>query len=365
MEKVKTILYPISLPGNKSFDVKKQYLEKNGFEVYSFSEGIKKIHEIKIINLNFYETIHSKNLIVCLLKLIAKIVILIYLKLRKVKIVYTIHNKQGHDSRYVRLDVYLMRLLCRQSDKIVILCNETKNYLRSVFGKKFYFSIKDKINRIPLVSYEDVYIDNGKNYRKDWKINDNEMAIMFIGGIRRYKNIELIVQAAEVFKGKNIRFIIAGGGEENYIESLRKLIQNKKIDNIVFVPKFVENTEMAAYLRSSDIMILPYEKKSVLNSGTCLLAFSHKRNVICPLIGTIKDIPEGLCYSYDYVDDAQHIAELCKAIQSASDDFFNNNVAFRNKQIELYNLSKKDNSVEAVADKYTKLYLELLGRRYC
>lgn len=357
--KINTILYPFDLPGNISFKIKKQYLEDSGFIVYPFSYGIRHLRDIQLINFNFFETIHSRNLFICLIKLNIKILIIRYLKLRKIKIVYTIHNKIGHDTKFPWMDKFLMKCLCSDSDRIVILCNETKEYLKNTFGRTYYRSIEGKIERIPLVSYEGAYADNGKDYRTEWGIKRDEMLILFLGGIRRYKNIELILKAAKGLKEEKLKFVIAGGGIKKYTDSLERFIKEQHLENVLFIPRYIEDTEMAAYVRNCDIMIMPFDKKSMLNSGSCMLAFSHHRNVICPLIGTIKDLSDGLCYVYDYSNDAQHLPELCKAIQSASNDFFNNKNEFIKRQEKLYQLSCMEHSVGFIAEKYKELYLEL------
>lgn len=360
MEKViKSILYPLHLPGNVSFDIKKKYLEESGFEVDSFKSAVWHIRDYKIINLNFFETIHSKNTIVCYIKFLAKNVIIRWLKWNKIKIVYTVHNKQGHDTKFSWMDKSLMRLLSLNADRIVILCDETREYMKQLFAEDEYNEITDKFIRIPLVNYIDSYHDNGTDYRKLWNVSNEEMVLLFVGAVRPYKNIELILKAAEYYKDKKIKFVIAGSGNKDYVEHLTKMLSEQNFTNVIFEPKFVENSEMAAYARSCDIFVLPYNKKSALNSGTCLYAFSFERNVICPLIGTIKDIKPELVYSYDYNTEIEHEKELIKAIGCAYDDFCNNKKEFVRRQKELYKLAITEHSVETISEAYKKMYSEL------
>lgn len=357
--RIKTILYPIQLPGNVSFDIKRNYLEASGFEVDSFKSAIKHIKDYSIINLNFFETIHSKNTLMCYIKFIAKHMVIRWLKWNKIKIVYTVHNKQGHDTRFSWMDRSLMRLLALKADRIVILCNETRSYMATLFSKEEYDKIKDKFVRIPLVNYIDSYHDDGTDYRKDWNVDGNEMALLFVGAVRPYKNIELILNAANYYRKANMKFIIAGSGNRDYVEFLEKHLADKKYDNVIFEPKFVENSEMAAYARSCDVFVLPYNKKSALNSGTCLYAFSFERNVICPLIGTVKDIEPGLVYSYDYATEEEHGEKLIACIGEAYNDFCNNREEFIRRQKQLNSLAKSEHSVKAISAAYKKLYLEL------
>lgn len=50
------------------------------------------------------------------------------------------------------------------------------------------------------------------------------MHILFMGSVRPYKNIELILEAANKLQGKNIEFVIAGKANNKDYE---KLIQDQ------------------------------------------------------------------------------------------------------------------------------------------
>ncbi len=359
MRKIKTILYPIKLESNISFDIKKKYLEESGFEVLSFKEGIKRFWDIDLINLNFFEIIHSQNAILCIIKFVFKWLLIDLFGLMNWKIVYTIHNKQGHSSRYPQLDICLMKHMLIKSDSVVVLCDETKAYISEMFGQRLYQGIVNKITKIPLVSYEGTYPACDIDLRQQWNISENEMVIMFLGGVSPYKNIEYIMKYANECNLHNIKFVIAGNGDERYIKDLQKLLEESSKDQVLFIPRYISNSEITAFLAASDLFLIPLNKRSSLNSGSCMLAFSHHRNVVCPLIGTVKELPEGLCYSYDYEREEDHYLAMKKALDKAILEFFDNRAHFDEKQEKLYQLTVSNNAVDVIKEKYKDLYISL------
>lgn len=356
---IRSILYPIKLQSNVSFDIKRKMLEDNNIEVISFSEGLRNLKDVDIINFNFFEIIHSNLLLVCMAKYIVKRIIVHLMKLFNVKIIYTIHNKQGHNSKYPKLDLSLMKFLLDKSDAIVVLCDETRTYIKDLFGLKYYKKVESKIVKIPLVTYEGAYPPSNINLRERWNVKQTDMVVLFLGGISKYKNIEYIIRYGNEVRTNNVKFVIAGNGKREYIEKLKnKLNQNGK-NNIVFSPSYVQDDEVYAYLKACDLMLIPLNQKSSLNSGSCELAFSHHRNVVCSNIGTIKELPAGLAYEYSYFEEEMHYEAMKKALDKAIEEFENDRSLFIEKQEKLYQFSKLNNSIENISKKYSELYMRM------
>jgi beta-1,4-mannosyltransferase len=356
-DKIRTVLYPVDLPGNRIFKIQKRFLEDSGFEVCALQKAIKKLWKVKIINFNFYDTIHSKNTLECYAKYIGKLALLILLKFCHVKIIYTMHNKMGHDTKNPWMDNSLIRFMYDKSDSIVAFCEESKNVLKNVLGNKKYKKNQNKITVIPLISYIGEYQSSDRDFRHELGIKSDDMVMLFVGAIRPYKNIELIVEIAHRMMDKRVKFVIAGYGNSEYVSQLKSVVNG---DNVIFIPKFIKDEEMADLARASDILILPYNKASSLNSGSCLFAFSYHRNVISPMIGTVKEFDDNLIYSYDYMIDADHVDKLYEATLKAYDDFMLHKDEFIHRQEELYRIASTKHSVETISGQYKELYLELL-----
>lgn len=355
---IKTILTPYELKGNISFFLKRKYLSENGYQVYKLSTAIKHFFKgFRIANLNFYESMYSDNYFICIIQYAIKVSVLYAMKICNVRIIYTMHNKVGHDSKYFNIEKKLMKKLCILSDSIVILCSESKETIKEICGNDYY-QIEKKITKIPLISYEDAYPIRNVDIKEKYGLDKNKMIISFIGAVRKYKNIELIIECAKKMVGEDVEFVIAGAGSEQYIQDLSNKI--KGLSNIKLLKRFISDDEMADFANAVDVFILPYDITSSLNSGTCMYAFSFGRNVICPRIGTIKELDNQVCYSYVYSSEEEHMKELLCKCYEAYYEWKNNKEVFIQKQEILRTEVRKNNSYNIISNKYKELYERVL-----
>src|SRR5690606_39824303 len=89
--------------------------------------------------------------------------------------------------------------------------------------------------------------------------------------------------------------------------------------NIELKLKFIPDQEIPTLINEADLLVLPYDLKSSLNSGTAILAFSYGKSVICPEIGTISDLGQikNNVLHYQYASDKEHLSQLSTKIQDA------------------------------------------------
>lgn len=358
MKQKKTILSPRQSNTNEYINIIRKIINEIGYETIENPLSLRDRHTISIANFNWYENITPrKTRIKALINITVKIMYIYYLKyFCKVKIIYTLHNKTTHSKKYRKYSQILMRQLCLRSDMIVILSSDTLNYLQLLFGSKYDKQISGKTFHIPHPNYIGVYPECREEI---FDIpQDDKMNILYMGYIRPYKNIEILIQLANRTKDLKIRFIVAGGcmneAEQPYFD--QTCAKMKEVPNILLYPKVIPDESLSYFIRKSDILILPYNIESSLNSGTCLLAFSYGRNVICPQIGTIRDYPLEYTYSYCYSDPTEHLNMLYQTVLKAYDDFINHKEIFDKKQQEICQLVYTQNSYENIKNKYKELY---------
>jgi glycosyltransferase involved in cell wall biosynthesis len=173
---------------------------------------------------------------------------------------------------------------------------------------------KKKIVHIPHGDYFNNYPSNDFNIKEHYSIPQENNILLFIGQIRRYKNIELLMVAFENSKlsKENWTLLICGNGKLNA----------KTSKNTILDFNFIPNEKMNAYLEQSSLLVAPYNKKSVLNSGTLWLACSFAKPFILPVIGCVKDIPnkEEFLYIYDYENQNEHLKNLTDTLNKVNAD---------------------------------------------
>ena len=357
----KTILQPKLSQKNEYVNIVNQIISELGYtDIIDASESIKIKNLFSPVSISYFawfeNTDTNSKFLGYIQNLKKKLYIRFFKHVKRTKIIIAIHNKTSHLSGEHKQTLTMLKWLCKKSDSIIILCHETNQYLLELFGEKEGKNICNKCFYIPHPNYIGIYgnediTENNKYYIPQ----DDKFNLLFLGTLKPYKNIEIIIDAANMIKEDNIRFIIAGHGDKDYVDSLQRQIKG---NNVLFYPYKIPNEIMGSFISMSDIMLLPYNLDSVLNSGVCILAFSHKKNVISTTTGTLNEFPRELVYSYSFEGDG-HVLALYTEIQKAYNDYTLDRESFLEKQNALYKCVSDYNSYENVKKKYEKLYTEL------
>lgn len=286
--------------------------------------------------------------------------ILALISMRRGGVVYVVHNRCPHDGvdqLESTLSMRLRRTLAQRSRAIVMLCGDTREVLRSQLGDRAFERCKDKMTVIHHPSYEGVYPQSHVDMRKNLGLQDDAFLFLFCGMVRRYKNIELIQRLANEFEqlGLPVSFLVAGRCPD---EEYRKELMRHAGANMHYWLEFIPDEKMQPLVDSSDCLILPYNTSSSLNSGTCVLAFTLGKTVVCPTIGTLHEFPEEWTYGYEYREgDAEdHYAALRNAAFEAYHDWSSNSESFYEKGRLLMKKVNTEDSWEEIGDKYTSLF---------
>jgi glycosyltransferase involved in cell wall biosynthesis len=298
---MKISFFPFEAKTNKYIDIMLNIIQSidDKVEVYPFR--LKKyflfsrdIWKSDIAWLNWYEADAG------IVKNILKMAILFLLKkLNRKKIIYILHNKKPHDSRKIWHLFLLQNSIYYFSDVIVIHSKLSEQEIPVKY--------RQKIQYIPHPNYIGEYGDI-----IDSEQTKTKLSLLFFGQIRPYKNIELLINTVSRFRSEDVELTIVGKSISiEYQEKIENLVKNK---NIKYIPEFIEDSEIKFFIRQYDLLILPYDTRSSLNSGMVILSFSYSKTVICPNIGTITDMENK---SYSYSDEKDHSEKLVEQIQKA------------------------------------------------
>lgn len=115
-----------------------------------------------------------------------------------------------------------------------------------------------------------------------------EKIILFFGFIRKYKGLDLLLDAVSVLKksgtdAAHIKLLVAGEfyeDEKPYQEQIEKLgIQ----DNLILRTNFIPDSEVKYYLCAADAVIQPY--RSATQSGVTPLAYHFEKPMVVTNVG--------------------------------------------------------------------------------
>lgn len=91
------------------------------------------------------------------------------------------------------------------------------------------------------------------------KKNNNVKYLLYIGKIEDRRNILFLLETFELtlLRDKNIKLIIVGKGEEQYIKKCKKFIEEKNLENKIIYFESLRQEELPNLFKYSDIFLLP------------------------------------------------------------------------------------------------------------
>ncbi len=141
--------------------------------------------------------------------------------------------------------------------------------------------------------------------------------ILFFGFIRKYKGLDLLIEAFsnEQLRGMNLKLIVAGEFYEDD-SPYRELVDNLNLgEEIIFFDRFINDNEVAAFFSVADLVVQPY--RSATQSGVTQIAYHYGKPMLVTDVGGLREIvPDHRC---GYVVNPDN-----ESISLAISDFFIN-----------------------------------------
>lgn len=191
-------------------------------------------------------------------------------------------------------------------------------------------------------------------------LHENEKAILFFGRIKPYKGVEHLLAAFQslVQRDERYRLVIAGEvqkGNEAYLATLQRCAgEDLDRGRVIFRTEFIPDEEMEIYLKSADVLVLPYNE--IFQSGVLFLGYSFGLPVIATDVGSFREeIVEGVT---GYVCRPNDPKDLAATI----DVYFGSDLYRESggRRQEIRDYADSHHSWSAVASLTRKVYAELL-----
>jgi glycosyltransferase involved in cell wall biosynthesis len=133
--------------------------------------------------------------------------------------------------------------------------------------------------------------------RKHLALPENEKIILFFGFIRKYKGLDLLLEAMSILKNikpqtLNLKLLISGEfyeDERPYKEQIEKLGIK---DQLILKTDFIPDSEVKYYLCAADAVIQPY--RNATQSGVTPLAYHFEKPMVVTNVGGLPSlVPDG------------------------------------------------------------------------
>lgn len=282
----------------------------------------------------------------------------------------TIHTFHGHvfhsyfNALKTSVFIHIERQLAKKTDKIISISSLQKNELVNVYG----IADENKVEIIPLGLDLRRFVENQDEkrhiFRKENKIDDDEIAIAIVGRLAPIKNHQLFIKAiakAKQLSNKKIRAFIVGDGETRY--EIEKLAHHYNLNfNPNGTSQIKPDIRFLGWVKDVDYIYAGVDIVALtsLNEGTpvsLIEAQAAGKQIVSTNVGGIKDIiiNEQQFKLSEPNDEALFINNLISAIN-------NNNL--RNISNEHYkNLVLKKFHYERLVNDIRNLYDELLQKK--
>lgn len=127
--------------------------------------------------------------------------------------------------------------------------------------------------------------------------------ILFIGRIKKYKNIEFILKVAALTKNKGYKFCIAGFGNDT--ERLKELAEKLNVTDYVTFAGKISEEEKLSLLQKASIFINPSIKEGwgITNIEAAACGTPVLASNVQGLRDSVKEGESGYLYEYDNLED--------------------------------------------------------------
>lgn len=189
-------------------------------------------------------------------------------RMRRIRIVWTAHNVDAHESRHPRLEESFRRLFLRRVSGFHFL----SDYSRQLLVERY----PDSIKGISIVTVHPDYSSiaspvSRQQARKRLGIDHDGPIVGFVGTVSRYKGVTRLVDVyiSQSVSPSAFQLLIAGKPNadlKDWVDSIRNT------PGIIVVDRQLSQEDLTAAYCASDVIALPYE--NITNSGSAVMAMT-------------------------------------------------------------------------------------------
>ena len=256
------------------------------------------------------------------------------------KVISIIDNMIPHEKRMG--DRLLTNYFVKTVDGFIAMSEKVKNDIKTFSHKPVSISPHPIFNHFgdPITKME---------ARTQLGLPQQDKIILFFGYIRKYKGLDLLIQAManETIKNLGIQLIIVGEFYED-ASTYHDLVNALGLQNrISFYSNYIPDGEVKNYVCSADFIIQPY--KNATQSGVTPLAYHFEKPMLVTNVGGLADTVPHLKTGIVVAPTAEEIAKGIETLYELGEKHFIPNI------IE----EKKKYSWSQMTEKFLALYQKL------
>jgi glycosyltransferase involved in cell wall biosynthesis len=197
---------------------------------------------------------------------------------KKTLIISIVHNAIPHERRWS--DKWLSSIYFKQQKGFVTMSETVENDLKSLLP-----------NAITMLRPHPIYAQFGERKQKSkirskYSIKKDQKVLLFFGFIRKYKGLDLLLEAL-TYCDDSVVILIAGECYGEFSE-YQKIIDNNKISSrVICNVRYIPNSEVSDIFSVSDICVLPY--RTATQSGIASIAKFYELPMVVTPVGELPN----------------------------------------------------------------------------
>lgn len=214
---------------------------------------------------------------------------LIRLRLRGIRIVWTVHNVENHDDTFPALERWLRRRVASVVNTLIVHGKKAREVVSSEYGIP-----AEEIHVIPHGHYRGVYglTIPQEQARRALDLPEEGRLFLHLGMLRPYKGIVDLLEVWPAYHRLQPRdhLLIAGKSQNSQFAS--ELDTRASVTKgVTLHDEFVPDDMIPVYFSAADVSVLPY--RQITTSGSSILAMSFDTPVIAPRLGDLENVLRG------------------------------------------------------------------------
>lgn len=227
-----------------------------------------------------------------------------------IKVIAITDNVIPHEKRFG--DRAFTKYFIKRCDGFIAMSQAVLNDLKE-------FTSTDKKSFLPHPIY-DIFGEKVSKLEALQKLglNSNDKHLLFFGFIRKYKGLDLLLEAMadERVKQLNVKLIVAGEYYEDAAPFSEIIRKNGLEQNIILKTEYIHADDVRYYFCASDMVTQPY--RTATQSGVTQIAYHFERPMLVTNVGGLPEIVPHNKVGY--------ITEISsKSIADSIVDFYTNN----------------------------------------
>ena len=217
------------------------------------------------------------------------LVILIGLKIRKKKILFTVHNVVPHEKSV--LDRCLTKAVLAFGDAYIVHSRDN----RKTLSKRF--EIPEANVHVVHMPIHDMYVGSGvdsASIRRTLGLPEKGKVLLSFGNIRPYKGLDVLIEAMPgvLSAVPDAHLLVAGQNWGKWNDPYGKLIQSLEIErSVTALLDYIPMSQVADIFQVADLVVLPY-KYFDAQSGVGNIALAFEIPMVVTRVGGLADLVE-------------------------------------------------------------------------